>query len=104
MNLLKLKDQIKSLGGGIVLVDFYQNDCRYCELLAPQLREVEEDGAAAVISVNLSDCEADDRKELIDHYALMSTPTVIICKNGTAVDRFSGFMIAAAIQGRIASA
>lgn len=97
----KLLPQIERQG--VILVDFYQNDCRYCEMLAPQLRILEDEAGISVLSVNLSERSEEDRKFFVDTLGLMSAPTVVIFKGGQEVDRFTGFMPTAAIEARVSA-
>lgn len=100
---MDFKTLTEQIGAGITVVDFYQNDCRFCDLLAPQLAEAVAATGAKLVKVNLSDCAADDKSELLEKFDIMATPTVVIYADGVTNQRFSGFLASAAIQARIES-
>ena len=70
-----------------VLVDFYSDSCIACTKLAPTLCDVEEDyeGKVNVFKVNTGY----DTK-LVQEYEILSNPTLILFKEGEAVDRQIG--------------
>ena len=70
-----------------VLVDFYSDSCIACKKLAPTLCDVEEDyeGKVNVFKVNTGY----DTK-LVQEYEILSNPTLILFKDGEAVDRQIG--------------
>jgi thioredoxin 1 len=70
-----------------VLVDFYSDSCIACKKLAPTLCDVEEDyeGKINVFKVNTGY----DTK-LVQEYEILSNPTLILFKDGKAVDRQIG--------------
>ena len=69
------------------LVDFYSDSCVACKKLAPTLCDVEEDyeGKVSVFKVNTGY----DTK-LVQEYEILSNPTLILFKDGEAVDRQIG--------------
>ena len=69
------------------LVDFYSDSCVACKKLAPTLCEVEEDyeGKVNVFKVNTGY----DTK-LVEDYGIQSNPTLILFKDGLAVDKKVG--------------
>ena len=78
-----------------VLVDFWASWCGPCRMLAPVIEEIAEefDGRVKVGKVNV-----DDENELAVRYQIMSIPTVILFKNGKAVDSFVGVRPKAQIE------
>lgn len=70
-----------------VLVDFYSDSCIACKKLAPTLCDVEEDyeGKVNVFKVNTGY----DTK-LVEDYGIQSNPTLILFKDGQAVDKKVG--------------
>lgn len=70
-----------------VLVDFYSDSCIACKKLAPTLCDVEEEyeGKLNVFKVNTGY----DTK-LVEEYGILSNPTVILFKDGKAVDKQVG--------------
>lgn len=72
-----------------VLVDFWAPWCGPCKMLGPVLEEAEKEiGDKAVIAkVNV-----DDEQELAIQFGISSIPTMVVFKNGKAVDRSVGFV------------
>ena len=69
------------------LVDFYSDSCIACKKLAPTLCDVEEDyeGKVNVFKVNTG-----YDKALVEEYGILSNPTLILFKDGKAVDKKVG--------------
>lgn len=70
-----------------VLVDFYSDSCIPCKMLAPVLGELEEEweGKLAVYKVNVN-----YDTELVQQYAVMGAPTLILFSQGEVKDRRTG--------------
>lgn len=70
-----------------VLVDFYADWCGPCKMMAPTVEQIanELDGEAVVGKLNV-----DDNEEIAMKYSVMSIPTLIVFKNGQAVDKKVG--------------
>ena len=70
-----------------VIVDFYSDSCIACKMLAPVLGGIGDDyeDRSAVYKVNTN-----FEQELAAQYGIMSIPTLILFKNGEAVDRKVG--------------
>lgn len=73
---------------GTVLVDFSATWCGPCKMLAPIIDELdtEVEGRAKVLKVDV-----DKSSDIARKYNIMGVPTVIIFKNGTAVEQIVGF-------------
>ncbi len=76
--------EIKS---GLVLVDFYADWCGPCKMIAPVLDELatELEGTAKVVKVNVDNCPS-----VAAEYKVMSIPTLILFKDGQAVQQTVG--------------
>ncbi len=72
---------------GIVLLDFYSDSCIPCKKLSPILSEIEEEyaGTVSVYKVNVN-----YEEKLVEEYQVMSSPTLILFRNGEVLDRKSG--------------
>lgn len=69
-----------------VLVDFYADWCGPCKMLAPVIEQVaQENDAYEVYKLNV-----DDASDIAAQYGVMSIPTLIVFKNGEAVNRTVG--------------
>jgi thioredoxin 1 len=72
---------------GVVLVDFWATWCGPCRMVSPIIDELarEYDGKIVVGKINV-----DEEPELSEKYRVMTIPTVIVFKAGTAMSRKSG--------------
>ena len=70
-----------------VLVDFWAEWCGPCKMIAPIIDQlsVELQGKMKVAKVNV-----DEASELAGQFNVMSIPTLLIFKNGEAVDQIVG--------------
>lgn len=72
---------------GLVLVDFWAPWCMPCRMLAPTIEEIanEMEGKIKVCKMNV-----DESVEYPQQYGIMSIPTVMLFKNGQAVQTMIG--------------
>ncbi len=81
-----------------VLVDFYADWCGPCKMMAPIVTELanEYEGVFKIGKLNV-----DEQPEIAGKYRVMSIPTMIIFKNGTAVDTIVGAVPKKALQDKL---
>ncbi|MCD7032842.1 thioredoxin [Metabacillus sp. GX 13764] len=75
-------------GEGVVLVDFWAPWCGPCKMIAPVLEELDQEIGDKVKIVKL---DVDENQETAGKYGVMSIPTLLVFKNGEAVDKTVGF-------------
>ncbi len=70
-----------------VLVDFWATWCGPCKMISPIIEELADDfeGRAVVGKVNV-----DEQAELAERFKIMTIPTVIVFKNGEAIEKSVG--------------
>lgn len=71
-----------------VLVDFWAEWCGPCKMVAPIVNQIAEeyDGKLRVVKVN-----ADANPDLLSEYGVMGIPTLLLMKDGEAVERIAGY-------------
>lgn len=70
-----------------VLVDFYADWCGPCKMMAPTVDQIAQElGETAVVGK----LNVDNSEDIAMKYGVMSIPTLIVFKNGQAVDKKIG--------------
>ena len=82
----------------LVLIDFFATWCMPCRMLAPILEGV----AEANKDIDVCKLDIDESNELAREYRVFSVPTLILFKNGKAVDHLVGLNSVDAINDFIA--
>ena len=71
-----------------VLVDFYADWCGPCKMLTPVIDEI----AAEHPDVKVVKLNVDNAPEIATKYGVMSIPTLIVFRNGQAVNQSIGLV------------
>lgn len=79
------KDSVKE---GLTFVDFWAPWCGPCRMLSPVIDSLSEKykGKINIVKINI-----DENKEVASKYGIMSIPTMVLFKDGKAVEKVSGF-------------
>lgn len=72
-----------------VLVDFWAEWCGPCKMIAPIVDEIANEYAG---KLRVAKIDADTNGDILMNYGVMSIPTLILFKEGEAVQRITGFM------------
>lgn len=78
---------------GVVLVDFYSDNCGPCRILAPVLDQLEN---VTVVKVNTV-----ESRDLAAEHNISAVPTLEFYKNGVLVESVLGFHTKEALQSKI---
>jgi thioredoxin 1 len=70
-----------------VLVDFWAEWCGPCKMIAPILDEIAEEQAG---KLKIAKLNVDDNPDIARRFDVMSIPTLIVFKDGTAQKRLVG--------------
>lgn len=70
----------------VVLLDFWATWCGPCQMIAPILNEVAEECP----DITVGKIDVDEEQELAMSFGITSIPTLIVIKNGKAVDKAIG--------------
>ncbi len=91
----------ETVSTGVTLVDFYADWCMPCRMLAPTISQVADEyvGKATVAKLNI-----DQAQDVAAKYGVMSIPTVVLFKDGIAVDKKVGLSAKDVYQKMIDSA
>ena len=65
-----------------VLIDFWGEGCGPCKMLAPVIEEVAEVDAKMEDKINIVKIDVDKSTELVKKIGVLTTPTMVVFKNG----------------------
>lgn len=83
-----------------VLVDFYANWCGPCQMLAPILDQV---NAQLKPRIKVVKIDTDRYPQVASQHGIQALPTLVLFKQGQAVDRIEGVMQAQQLIQRLQS-
>ncbi|NOZ72698.1 MAG: thioredoxin [Chloroflexi bacterium] len=81
-----------------VLVDFWAPWCGPCHMIAPAVEALAKEFAGKLVVAKLN---VDENQRTASRYSVMSIPTLIIFRNGKAVDRVTGALPAPLLRQRV---
>jgi thioredoxin len=98
---LNAADFDSQIAEGVVLVDFHTTWCSFCTMQAPILDEVAErlGGQARVAKLDV-----DEARDIMQRYNITGVPTLIVFRDGQAVERFVGLTDADTLVTAVLSA
>lgn len=76
----------KTVGNGVVLVDFFATWCGPCKMLSPILEEI----AAGNAGITVAKADVDEVTDLAVQFRVNVVPTVLVFKDGEMKEQFSG--------------
>ncbi len=81
-----------------VLVDFWAEWCGPCRMVTPVLEQIaaEQEGKLKIVKLNV-----DENMEMPQKFSVTGIPTMILFKDGKAVERIVGFMPKPQLLGRL---
>ena len=71
----------------MIVVDFFATWCMPCQMLMPVLEKI----AKERDDFDIIEIDIDEAKDLAMQYEIEAVPTMVIFKNGTAIDRIGGY-------------
>jgi len=83
---------------GVILVDFWAEWCGPCQMMGPVIEQLAEEfkGKARIGKLNV-----DENPQSAASYGITAIPTLLIFKDGQAVDKIVGFQPKESIANRL---
>jgi len=71
-----------------VIVFFISGNCRICNLMRPELEEMESEYSD---KLSVAEIEIKGNSDLAEKYSIISTPTILIFNSGKPIAQFIGY-------------
>lgn len=81
----------------VVLVDFFAEWCRPCKMVAPILEEL----SSEVEGAKIFKIDVEKSADLAQKYSVMGVPTLILFKNGKALEKIMGFQPKESLKAKL---
>lgn len=82
----------------LVVVDFWTAWCGPCHMIAPVVEELAKEYSGKIVFGKLN---VDENRAMAVNFGVMSVPTMLIFKNGKAVDKIIGAVPREAIETKL---
>ena len=77
-----------SIANGVAVIDFMATWCGPCKQMAPIVEKI----GAEQTDIIVGKIDVDESQEIAQKYNVLSIPTIIIFKDGEAIDQFIGIV------------
>lgn len=86
LHLQNENDFEKEIQGELVLVDFYADWCGPCQMLIPNIEQLEKETSIKIVKIN-----TDELPDIARMFRIMSIPTLLLFKEGKLVKKDLGY-------------